>query len=761
MFKFGKNTSLQGPYAKYQEPVTAVTGSSQRNKAYRMSQAKKEAVTADAAQNPYGSNMPIGNNLGPSGMSQPGTGVSPLAGGYYQSRYNPVYDFLEEGTLLESWIPRDASGLDMLFRRMVLRDPTIGPGIRIIKSLPWSDFSLDGVKDEGIKRIYEQTLASLNPELLMPDITGEFLTVGKEAASLIFDERNGIFSGLVAHDPDFLRITPMPIYGYEPLVDLKISPGFRRFLTSADPRMADARKSLPPNFLALASKEQGFLPLDPISTIYLARKESPFDHIGTSLLTCCLYFWAIEKALLNAQMASTRRRSRPFIHLMAGIDNVWEPTPQDLDALAGMLMSVNEDPVGGVVATRTGVTISEPVGGGQDFYKWSDELELFAKYKMQAIGISDALLNGDATYANAEQARSVFVESLAGLRSRITTAVFYNKIFPIIARLHGFVKRPKSHIEHNIRVSQGSTNRMPVWAKATAITSSRLTQRRSMQVPTSELIMPTINWTKQLRPNQDRESLEILEKLQQNEYPVTLKQWATAAGLDSETIKDETISDKKMRADIERITNEQEASEKADQMTGGPGEEGGETEAPGEAQDAADKLLDELEKEPTASVYHKSKYIATGKVNMISQLPIWNGNRCGKLGRTEAIACYRTLLTEYPRSIFEKPKALWEILNLKLGGEKAMMMAYVLDRLGITRLPIDESTARTVAEACTKKLTRHSSFNSEKSMLDLKRYETEIKILASLVPSKIQKDELVKGLGNFREKLGAKIYSGV
>lgn len=585
MFKFGKYVRPKGPYDRYMEPKNMVR--SARNTVITasgwggggggmMGAGGQGGGTGGSSMDNFGAVGPSGNG-GPGNMSR---------SGYNIDRYNPVYDQLEEGTILEDWIPRDGAGLDLLFRRIYLRDPIIGPGVDIIRNLPWSDYSLASIKDKAILKIYEDSMDSLQIPLLMPDVTGDHLIIGRNIMSVIFNERKGIFTGVVPHDPDFIRVSSMPVYGFDPLCDFKISPGFRKFLSSTDPRAIDARQSLPPAFLMAAKSNQGFLPLDPVSTIYLARKASQHDQIGTSLLTRCLYFWAIEKALLNAQMSSTRRRSRSFVHLMAGIDNVWEPTPDELDALAGMVIQANEDPVGGVIATRTGVTINEPVGGGQDFYKWSDELDLFSKYKMQAIGISEALLSGDATYNNAEQARSVFVENLATLRFRIVHKMFYQNLFPTLARLHGFVKRTKAEIDHNIRIGkeEAYSKNLPVWAYNAPAPDvlRKLTARKAMQIPISELQMPTIEWSKQLKPNQDEKYLDILEKLKNNEYPVTLKSWAQAAGLNADTIREDSMADEKLRAEIAKDKAAIEANSgtnEGDEEEGGGGGGGGEEPA--------------------------------------------------------------------------------------------------------------------------------------------------------------------------------------
>lgn len=754
MFKFGKYAIPTSPYSKYREG-RIVTSNKQSSKGIVGS---KTRVLADASGS-FG--VGAGGALPNSTANANGTSFGSGNSGYNVDRYNPVFDQLEEGSILEDWIPRDAAGLDLLFERIYLRDPTIGPGIDIIRNLPWSDFTLDGIEDKEVLKIYQDCMDSLNVQLLMPDITRDFLVLGKQISSLIFDEKRGIFSGIVPHDPDFIRITPLPVSGFDPICDFKLSPGFKKFLTSDDPRMMDARKALPTSFLDAAKNQSGFLPLDPVSTIYLARKASTKDNIGTSLLTRTLYFWAIEKALLNAQLSSTRRRSRSFMHIKAGIDNIWEPTPEEMDALAGLVIQVNEDPVGGVIATRTGVDISEPVGGGADFYKWSDELELFAKYKMQCIGISDALLSGDATYNNAEQARSVFVETLANLRARIVNKFFMQKTFPIIARLHGFVKRSKAELDHRIRTTSVANANLPSWARMSQVTSSRLTQRKAMQIPVGDLIIPSINWAKQLKPNQDEKALEILERLKQNDYPTTLSQWAMAAGFDPKTLESDTARDADLRKKIQKMTEE-----------AAPAEEGN---LSGEEQSVDDfmKELDEGGESPAEeapnegetvqqSVYGKLRDLGKKTVSSMNQMAIWKNGKCGPLGKAEAAKIAVSILKENNPALLKDYRSLQSYLRDKLGEEKANVMSYCLGRLGIAKLPVDSKTAHVIASSAREVMNRHSSFNSKSALLDMRRYQSEIEFLIGYTKNKsIKKNDVKFETNAVTNELGSGLYGGV
>jgi hypothetical protein len=756
MWKFGKYARSNGPYDQITgKASTAAVKASTSAKRPRT----KEEILANFGISGGGAEgfttTPFGSGAPASTQNSQGASLGRGNSGYNIDRYNPVYDQLEEGTILEDWLPRDGAGLDLLFRRVYLRDPTLGPGIDILSGLPWSEYSLTGIEDKAILRIYEECMESLYVPLLMPDITKDYLILGRDVGSLIFDERRGIFSGFVPHDPDFLRITPVPVYGFDPVVDFKLTPGFKKFLNSSDPRMVDARKALPTAFLEAASSQQGFLPLDPVATVYLARKASQNDSIGTSILTRSLYFWAIEKALLNATMASTRRRSRSFMHIKAGIDNLWEPTPEELDSLAGLLIQVNEDPVGGVIATRTGVDINEPVGGGGDFYKWSDELELFAKYKMQSIGISEALLSQEANYSTAEQARSVFVENLAGLRARIVHKFFYQKLFPTIARLHGFVKRSKAELDHRIRISnpESAFSRYeasrPYWAQASSFTAQKLTQRRAQAVPVGDLLLPQIEWAKQLRPNQDEQVLNVLEQLKNNEYPVTLAQWAGAAGHNPKNIETDFANDQKLRAKLKAI---EEAN-----AGGGSGEADlSAEESEGEGGGGEDLSVEDILNAPNeeesgetaaSSVHAKVKKAVLGKVSRVEQIPIWSAGKCGSLRLTEMKKVLSSLAADHKPEIFRDAAELKKVLGAKLGNEKSELAAYVLMRLGLMKgYKIDSKVAKVIAQAARTHISKHSSFTGEKALLDARRYESEIQILSKLMGSKLSHEKVKEAL---------------
>ena len=514
--------------------------------------------------------------LGALSASGFGTGQTGGAGGggafsaSNNDRYNPIRDYLGDGTIAEEWLPTDAAGLDKMFRLLYHRD-IAGTIVDLMAELMWGEFDLMGVKDPAILKIYQDSIESCDVQTLNPMFTRQYCVLGKFVSSFIFDSQRGIFRDIAGYDPDFLRLTPIPIRGFDPKIDLIPSPALRSFVHSMDPRDIDARKVFPDSFIEAVraaaggsggggyggGSPMGFsnygmaagnnpgaqmpgLPLDPVNTLFVARRVFPHDYIGTSLFTRLITFWALEKALVNATLSSSRRRIRSIAHVTCGIDNLWEPSPAELDNIAGMFIQADDDPAGAVVTTRTGVNINE-VRGGTDFYKWSDEWTLLNEGKLRVLGANDALLSGDATYSNQEAAKSFFMERVDNLRDHLTQAIYNRRMFPLLARIHGFRKRSQAEINHRVRINKSPDD----------IREDSMTQREALEIPESELIMPTISHRKELLLKVNEKKLEIFDKAKEQGLPVTVKAWAAAAGIDLDSWMADLDADAETRKRIE------------------------------------------------------------------------------------------------------------------------------------------------------------------------------------------------------------------
>lgn len=562
--------------------------------------------------------------------------------------YNPIFDRLDEGSIIEDWIPRDSAGLNQMFSLMYHRDHIAGSMVDIICDLIWSDFDLVGVDDPAIKKVYYDTMTSMDILGMLPSLSKEYLVMGRSIDSMIFNSKKGVFTDFISHDQSFVKITPIPIFGYDPKLDLIATPGLKRFLESTDPRDVDAKQVLPTNYIkAMSAGGSSGVPLDPITTIFLPRRAFNFDYVGTSLYTRLISFWALEKALINTTMSAARRRASPILHVQAGIENQWRPSDAELSEIAGLFIAADQDPVGAVVTTRNGINPQE-VKSGTDLWKWSDEWQMLTEGKMRALGANDSLLSGEATYTNQESARSFLMEKANSLRETITNRIFYKRLFPLIAKLHGFVKN-----------SGGP------------LSGTKPTQREILSVPESELIMPTIRWKKDLIQESNAAKLDMLEKAEEKGVPVTIKNWASACGLDLQ----DQISDMDLDAELRRRINDYKASY---------------TEAEfNPAIEAQKKFIDDLKKTTTSGIKSQLKGLKN-ELGSMNNYPFWS--KQGTFAGITAKEMNKLIASIDPssnqvRALADTAATKKFLIDKLKSPEKAVVAHYLLFRVGLSTLP--------------------------------------------------------------------------
>lgn len=283
--------------------------------------------------------------------------------------------------------------LNALYREIYIYDTVAGPAVDLMSTLPWSNFTLQGIDDKKVLQIYQDSLEELDIINLMIQATVSYQTLGKLIGSLIFNDTKGIFTDLIVHNPDDCEVIPIPLRGYDPKINLKISPEFKKFLKSKDPRDREAISEINPRMLQKLNS--GKVELEPLNTIYLARASIPGVD-SMSYYTRVLPIWLVEKALMRGTIIGAWRRQRSILHVMIG-DDEWEPTDDQLQAIAGLFTNADQDPQGAVVVTRPGVETNE-IRTGTDFWKVSDEWDVFSAAKMRALGINEEFLSGNANY---------------------------------------------------------------------------------------------------------------------------------------------------------------------------------------------------------------------------------------------------------------------------------------------------------------------------------------------------------------------------
>lgn len=545
----------------------------------------------DRRNPPYLLRHPATGLVRTSGEASPPS-YSPTSFGnrYDIERFNAPKDRLEEGSIMEDWIPRQPTGLHLMLRKIYLRDAIAGTVVDIYSTLPWGKiYELIGINDPKVLQMYQDMMEAIHIWQELPLIAREYLVIGRCINSLSFNERLGHWNYLTPIDPDQARIEPVPVSGHKPLIDVLSSPGWRRFARSTDPRVVEIKEKLSPNLIQVLQNQSGYIPLDPYNTLFVARRVDQYDHIGTSMFSRILPAWAYEMALWNASLTGVRRRNRSILLVQAGIEDSWEPTEEDIASISSLFMQADEDPTGAIVAVRNGVEVSE-VRDPTAIWGISQEFEFLSTLKMRALGVSEAYLSGETNVSNMETASSSLGKSVAAFRDFLLNEIFMKQLFPTFARLHNIQKRTKAELDHNIRINKSTKN--------------AITARDALDIPLDALVIPKIATENTLRPEQDPAYLEILTTLKGEGVPIPLRIWASAAGYDLDKAIAMMEQDVLLRKRLQQIMGGQ-LDEGGGDMMGGeemgadqtmPEGEGGSEEAPMSPGGSAEDLFKEEEK---------------------------------------------------------------------------------------------------------------------------------------------------------------------
>lgn len=393
-----------------------------------------------------------------------------------------------------------------VYRDMYWHDPICGSCADLYSTLPFSEFSIGGATDKYLAP-YREAIEVLNLRSAMPRISVDHQVTGAFCGSILYNQERSSIYDLMAHRYDNISIHSLPLFSQDPLMFLKLDQEMKTTLGMKSKRIDMIREQMGESFFKSLLESE--LELDPIGTIYAPRKTFSYGE-GVSYFKRVLPLWMIEKNLYRGTLIESGRRQRGILHLMLGEEG-WQPQPEDFDLVTNLFMDADADPIGAVVATRLGISVSELRQGG-DFWKITDIWDQTSSMKMRALGINEAFLSGDATYANMEGSMTVFMETLRAYRDMMTRKVFYEKVFPLVSLLNGYTQK-NNKITTKTGLMQGNTEEI----------------LRRMQ-DGSKLFIPTVHWAKQLKPEQDQAYMEVLSLLTEKGIPVPLRALAAAGG---------------------------------------------------------------------------------------------------------------------------------------------------------------------------------------------------------------------------------------
>lgn len=443
--------------------------------------------------------------------------------------------FQRSETLLRGIADEQEVAFRTFYRDIYRYDVVAGTAVDLMSVLPFSDFTLQGASPEQLD-VFNRNLDNMGIRSLFPKISVDYFVSGRSISSMLFNNDLKSFTDLISHNPDNADVRPSPLFMTEPKITIRIDAELKNFLNSKDYYFQKLKQRIPPQVLA-AMRNNNHAVLDPLTTLFLPRQLTP-RSTGTSIYRRLIPIYLLEKVLYRGTITEAARRQRAIGHIMVG-SQYWEPQDADLQAILSLFQQADLDPNGALVATRNDVQYQDVRQAG-DFWKWTDVSEQLTPMKMRAMGCSEALLSGDANWNTQDAALSLFLEGLRAYREQATRSMLYDRIFPIVSIVNGF-KPDKRYME------TGNAN-------IDSLDDETEDQLLFHQRGSTDLVIPSVRWNKQLKPEADREHLDVLNTLAERGVPIGLRTWSAAGGINLDEQMNEVKNDVKIRKKIAKLT---------------------------------------------------------------------------------------------------------------------------------------------------------------------------------------------------------------
>lgn len=435
-------------------------------------------------------------------------------------------------TMFQGILPEyNETGLIPYYRDIYYHDSVAGAAVDISSTFPFSEMALTGLDNKDLA-IYQETLSRINIRTFMQEVSNTHLVDGQYTGTLVYDPDRRVFQDIMSHDALNTAVTPQPFHALEPVIKVNSAHVLEQLLGAGSPYLDSVLASYPPGIVD--RYRQGTVVLDPMTTLYVPRKGA-MDRESVSYLKRILPMYMLEKVLYRGTLTEAHKRQRPTSHVTVGGEN-WIATDKEMQEILAEFQRTELDPLGAWIITREGVQVNDiRMPDGQ--WRWTDLVDILVPYKLRALGISEAFLSGEASYATAETAITVFLDSMDAYRELLTYKIFTRKIFPLVAVLHGFYKDP------------GKAEEMSSVAGIIA----NLNNHQNLRIP-------QVNWFKSLNGKDTESQWDMLDKLSEKGFTIPLKMWAAAASVDIGSLMQDLEEDAKIKERLEEITGQKAES---------------------------------------------------------------------------------------------------------------------------------------------------------------------------------------------------------
>jgi hypothetical protein len=300
------------------------------------------------------------------------------------------------------YLPYSSKILNQWIRYFDRFDPLVGNCIDLHGYFPISKFDLKlDEDDKEILYIYERCANEMDLFNRYLEMSREYELLGEMYPFLRWSDPLNHFDAMCLLNPDFIQVKMhLLALGMKPIIELEPDELLKTLVNSNDPEDMEIKQELDPVVLAAVAMGQN-IRIDPFNIEQIARKASPYEPRGTSIVLRILKVLLYKDKLVNAQMAIADALVTPkIIYKLGDPTNGYMPTQDDLIDFRTLLQQQAHDPLGTIIY-HYGLDL-EYVGATGKILPIIPEMEWIEDQVLTGLYTNKALTHGEGPCASSD-----------------------------------------------------------------------------------------------------------------------------------------------------------------------------------------------------------------------------------------------------------------------------------------------------------------------------------------------------------------------
>jgi len=304
--------------------------------------------------------------------------------------------------IVNFFLPYNYKVLNQWIRYYDRFHPMVGNCIDLHGYFPISKFDLKlGKQDEEVLNVYEDCSEEIELFQRFLEMSREFELIGEEYPYLHWSDELNFFDSMTLMNPDFINVKMHPLaLGMKPTIELEPDELLKSLIQSNEPEDIEIKQSLDPVVISAVMMGQN-IRIDQFNTEQIARKASPYEPRGTSIVLRILKDLLYEDKLREAQYSVADGMITPkVIYKLGDPNNGYMPTTEDLTDFRALLQAQAHDPLAAIV-THYGLSL-EYVGAYGKILPIVPEFQFIEDRILTGLYTNKALTHGEGPCASSD-----------------------------------------------------------------------------------------------------------------------------------------------------------------------------------------------------------------------------------------------------------------------------------------------------------------------------------------------------------------------